>query len=262
MDLVLLRDGKGRTALYLAAFHGHEAAARMLIKAGGKELLFKTDNEGCSALPSHVAAQNGHTGVSKVLVEEGGKDLVLIMANDGRTVLHFAAHQGHEETVLLLIETGGEDLPLVTDTDGDTALHSASLKGHVEVARLLIGAGGQRLLSLIDKDGWSPLYCAADHGHVDLSRLLVDRGGKRLLAAKAILGQTAEDVATLCGHGALAGMLRRARVAEAGSDVWGQARFCVLVEEEALAVARAAAAMAELLAGETKPCRMDAVVIE
>ena len=86
-----------------------------------------------------------------------------------------------------------------------------------------------------------------------MSRLLVKRGGKRLLAAKAISGEMAEDVATLHGHGALAGMLRRARVAKAGSDVWGQARPGVSAEEEVLASVRAAAAMAELLAEEAKP---------
>ena len=86
-----------------------------------------------------------------------------------------------------------------------------------------------------------------------MSRLLVERGGKRLLAAKDIINQTAEDIATGRGHGALAGKLRRARVAKAGSDVWGQARPCVSAEVEALAVARAAAAMAELLAEELKP---------
>ena len=79
-------------------------------------------------------------------------------------------------------------------------------------------------------------------------RLLVERGGKRLIAAKNHFGDTAEDVATLCRHGALAGMLRRARVAKAGSDVWG-----VSAEEEALAAARAVAAMAELLAEEAQP---------
>ena len=51
----------------------------------------------------------------------------------------------------------------------------------------------------------------------------------------------------------LAGMLRRARVAKAGSDVWGQAKPCVSAEVEALAATRAAAAMAKLLAEEAKP---------
>ena len=86
-----------------------------------------------------------------------------------------------------------------------------------------------------------------------MSRLLVERGGKRLLAAKANHGDTAEEVATRFGHGALAGMLLRARVAKAGSDVWEQARPRVSAEEEALAAARAAAAMAELLAEEANP---------
>ena len=123
----------------------------------------------------------------------------------------------------------------------------------MEVARLLIGAGGQRLLFLANENGFIPLHAAAGSGHVEVLRLLVERGGKRLLAAKANNGETAEGTATRCGHGVLAGMLRRARVAMPGSDLWGQARPCVSAEMEALAGARAAAAMAELLAEEAKP---------
>ena len=46
---------------------------------------------------------------------------------------------------------------------------------------------------------------------------------------------------------------RLARVAKAGSDVWGQAVLRVLAEVEALAAERADAVMAELLAEEAKP---------
>ena len=70
MELMVLRDKIGSTALQFTADEGHEAAARMLIKAGGKELLFKTDIRGASAL--HLAVESGHAGVSKDLVEAGG----------------------------------------------------------------------------------------------------------------------------------------------------------------------------------------------
>ena len=120
----------------------------------------------------------------------------------------------------------------------------------MDVVRLLIGVGGQRLLSLTSQIGFSPLHLAAGRRHIDMSRLLVDRGGKRLLAAKTNNGETAEDVAMRLGLVALAGMLRRARVAKAGSDVWGKARPRMSAEVEALASARAAAAMAELLEEE------------
>ena len=176
---------------------------------------------------------------------------MLFVMNDGRSALYLAAANGHEVTVRLLVEAGGEDPLLVTETNGNTALRYAADKGHVEAVR--IAAGGQRPLFLTNKIGFSPLHAVAADGHVDVSRLLVERGGKRLLAAKTIMGETAEDVATRCGHGALAGMLRRARVAKAGSGVWGQAKHCVSVEEEALAAERADAAMAALLAEEARP---------
>ena len=121
----------------------------------------------------------------------------------------------------------------------------------MEVVQLLIGAGGQRLRFLTYNDGYSPLHIAASRGHLDVSRLLVES----LLAAKTNNCVTAEDVAMQDGHGALAGMLRGARVAKAGSDVRGQAaaRPRVSAEVEELAEARAEAAMAELVAEEAKP---------
>ena len=122
----------------------------------------------------------------------------------------------------------------------------------VAALQLLIGAGGQRLLFLTAEDGSSPLHAATMFRQVDVSRLLVERGWKRLLAAKANQGNTAEDTTTQYRHWALAGMQWLARVAKARLNVWGQVRPCVLAEVEALAAARAAAAMAELLAEEAK----------
>ena len=116
-----------------------------------------------------------------------------------------------------------------------------------------MGQADRRLFFLTDKHGVSPLHAAASRGHVDVSRLLVERGGTRLLAAKNKDSDMAEGDATRLGHGALADMLRRARVAKARSDVWGHSRPCVSAEMEVLAAARAAAAMAELLAEEAKP---------
>ena len=160
-------------------------------------------------------------------MDEGGKELLLIRMNDVQSALHLTALNGHEATVLLLIETGGKDLLFVTATDGGTVLHQAASNGHLEVARLLIEAGGQRLLFLTDEDSVSPLHYAACYGHVDVLRMLIERGCTRLLASKTNRGETAEDITMRCGQVALAGMLRRPRVAKAGSDVWGQGRPCM-----------------------------------
>ena len=60
------------------------------------------------------------------------------------------------------------------------------------------------------------------YGHINMLRLFVERGCQRLIAAKDNQGETVENVATRFGHEALAGMLRQARVAKAGLDVWGR----------------------------------------
>ena len=69
MELVLLKK-YGQTVLHTAADNGHEAAAWMLIQAGGQKLLFKTNCNGFSAL--HQAAYGGHVESMLQLIEAGG----------------------------------------------------------------------------------------------------------------------------------------------------------------------------------------------
>ena len=124
---------------------------------------------------------------------------------------------------------------------------SACEHGRLEDVRLLIETGGQELVLLTNHNGESTLMVAAHAGHVDVSKMLA---GKRLLAAKCV-GGMAEDYAITMGHKALARMLRQARLGKAGPDVRRQVKGpCLSAEEEALAVERAAIAMAALLAEE------------
>ena len=120
--LVGMPDKIGSTALHCAISEGHEAAARMIIKAGGKQLLLQTDDSGASAL--HVAADRGYTGIAKELVGMGGKELVLLVMKVGLSPLFLAAQ---EATVGLLTEAGGEELLLLTEVFGNSALHDATV---------------------------------------------------------------------------------------------------------------------------------------
>ena len=166
--------------------------------------------------------------------------------------LHGAASRGLRDAAQLLIQEGRQELLFLTDIQGASALHYAAGIGCTEIVRLLVAAGGQKLLFLTAREGSTALYCAAWKGHVDASRLLVDNGGKKLLAVRNHQFQTAEDAARSAGHGLLATILLRARIGKAGSNsgALGAARPCVSKEVEALAIERAAAAKAALLADE------------
>ncbi|EQK98278.1 Ankyrin repeat-containing domain protein [Ophiocordyceps sinensis CO18] len=60
-----LATDDGVTALHTAAFHGSEAASRLLVDAGANVSAVNFDQE----TPLHVAAMFGHTAVLKLLIE-------------------------------------------------------------------------------------------------------------------------------------------------------------------------------------------------
>jgi ankyrin repeat protein len=65
-DLLFLTNNDGTSCLYMAAYMGHIAVVELLIKEGGRDLLFLTNNKGVSCL--YMAAQNGHLAVVEVSV--------------------------------------------------------------------------------------------------------------------------------------------------------------------------------------------------
>ena len=114
----------------------------------------------------------------------------------------------------------------------------------------LAEAGGWEVLLARSHESLTALHVSAREGLLESSQCLAHIGGKRLLAAKDSQSLTAEEHARAKGHGALALMLRRSRIGMIGADVCGQARP-VSEQEAALAVERADAAMAALLAEES-----------
>ena len=67
--------------------------AKLLVEAGGRELLMLTTDDGISCLI--IAAGEGHLEVAKLLVEAGGRELLMLTAINGWSCLCSAAEQGH-----------------------------------------------------------------------------------------------------------------------------------------------------------------------
>ena len=63
----MLARKDGISCAYMASENGHAEALRMLIDAGGKELLMLTDGDGFSC--ADVASHNGHTEALRMLIE-------------------------------------------------------------------------------------------------------------------------------------------------------------------------------------------------
>ena len=94
---VRVRDVRGRTALHWAAFHGHDAIARLLLERGASHEA--QDNDGLTAL--QVAVAYGHSTVVKVLMMAGA-DLKIDMKGWDAALEH-AADEGHAPVANLII---------------------------------------------------------------------------------------------------------------------------------------------------------------
>ncbi|MDY0350296.1 MAG: ankyrin repeat domain-containing protein [Desulfobulbaceae bacterium] len=101
---VNLSDGRGNSLLMLAVYHGHEAAARMLIGYGA-EIDRRNDH---GQTPLGGAAFKGNIEMVNMLIEAGAD--VDGDNGGGRTPLMFAAMFGHREVVARLIRAGADTL--------------------------------------------------------------------------------------------------------------------------------------------------------
>ncbi|KAJ1528165.1 hypothetical protein ONE63_008078 [Megalurothrips usitatus] len=169
-----------RTALHLAAMHGHDEVVAFLVEqyaAASRGL-----PEGPHP-PMCLAALYGHAGVLATLSGCGGADVV---DADGYTPLHLAAEYGEEPSIEVLLAHGARR-DVVDGVNNRTPLHLAALNGQVGAVRLLLGvacddglqgldsptlttapphAMRTSLLEAEDYWGRTPLLLAVEHGAV------------------------------------------------------------------------------------------------
>ena len=125
------------TALDVAATHGHEAVARLLIGKGAA--VSAKDNGGIT--PLHWAASRGHEAVVWLLLEHRAE--VSVKDDHGVTPLHSAASYGFEAVVGLLLEHGA-DLSAKLNKRGWTPLDLAIMRSEHSVAAMLSAEAARR----------------------------------------------------------------------------------------------------------------------
>ena len=123
-------DFKGRSAVYVAAAHGHVQTLSLL--AAHKEGALDTrDHHGLT--PLHAAAAKGHAQCCLFLLQNGSN--AHVGDDKGRTALHSAAYAGETLCGITIIRMGGSaDL---LDKQDRTAITAAVSSGHRECARSL-----------------------------------------------------------------------------------------------------------------------------
>ncbi|KAH0543141.1 hypothetical protein FGG08_002486 [Glutinoglossum americanum] len=106
-----VRTPRGKTALHLAAAHGHAGIVGILLEHGA-DCKATSDGE-WTAL--HMAAEKGHTEVVRVLLHSEAN--INAPTARGTTPLHWASSNGHAEVVRLLLSQPGIKRHLVDKSD-------------------------------------------------------------------------------------------------------------------------------------------------
>ncbi|WP_108883149.1 ankyrin repeat domain-containing protein [Anderseniella sp. Alg231-50] len=162
-------DGRGRTAMHVAAFASHDEVVTALAKAGADPNLLENDKYDIIT----IAAVANDADMVRTAIRAGGNAKNITSIYDG-TALIAAAHLGNWESVQVLIGAGAP-LDHVNNL-GWTALIEAVVLGdggprHVKTAKLLVEAGADR--SITDRNGKSPLELARERGYREMIRVLM-----------------------------------------------------------------------------------------
>jgi len=136
------RDARDWTPLMIAAFHGREQLALMLLDYGAD--IFAQDRGGYS--PLHWAAFSGYREVVSLLLDRGVPANVL--SNAGISPLLQASARGHLAVVSQLLEHQAN--PNLNAKDGSSPLLKAVANNHPAVVQVLLNSGAHRHVTLQD----------------------------------------------------------------------------------------------------------------
>ncbi len=179
---------QGVSAVFLALYRGHSAAAGLLLQHGAEHSLLTAAALGdCEQLRQQLSAGTSLNQFSP----------------DGWTALHLAAFLGQAATLQLLLEHRPETNTLSQNALCCTALGAAAARNQLQCVELLLQSGADP--DLPQAGGFSPLHLAAHHGFERLALLLLTSGADA--DRKNDSQQTPLDLALQRGHAGIVEML-------------------------------------------------------
>jgi uncharacterized protein len=169
-----VQDANSRTPLHVAAFFGHQEAARTLLKRGANANAL--DGQKYDIVT--ILAVRNDVPMLKVALAGGASARNITSPYDG-TALIAAAHLGHAEIVRTLIAANAP-LDHVNNL-GWTALMESIVLGdggrnHTETLDALVRAGAN--VNIPDRQGVTPLGHARQRGYAAMVRILEAAGAR------------------------------------------------------------------------------------
>lgn len=157
-----LRDSRGWTPLMMAAFHGHDEIADLLIQRQADVNL--ADFSGNTAL--HWAAFGGHSACADRLIRQHARTDA--QNQFGWTPLMQATARNHIGVVAQLIASGANlDTPA---GDGYTPLHKAAAAGYSDIVALLLEQGADK--TRLNHDNLTALQLAVKNKQDETAQVL------------------------------------------------------------------------------------------
>ena len=158
----------GRTALSLAAEHGHSSIVRLLLDYGA-DMSKRDTRYGLAAL--HWACSSGSAYLCKLLIDAGAHVNDEVAASPP---LIIAAAKNRHKIVRVLLSHGA-DANIIERNSGRTPLHYAAARGNAQSVLDLLSHGAN--LNVKDQQlKRTPLDFAIASGNLEIIRSLLDRG--------------------------------------------------------------------------------------
>ncbi|KAK4383461.1 Neurogenic locus notchprotein 1, partial [Sesamum angolense] len=186
-----VRDGRGRTALHVAAAAGKRQICEYLIDEGILDV--NVEDEKCRA-PLHHAVGHRHGDIAEYLVSVGA----CTSQRDKRafTPLHYAAEKG-DVLMLVLLISGGASVDIMSDYG--TPLHMAIAYRHKDAVQVLLDNGADS--DLAGCDFFTPLITSIFANSFDCLEVLLKAGADPNIPGGGMycmtpLGQAAANGAT------------------------------------------------------------------
>jgi ankyrin repeat protein len=173
-EKLTIQDSRSRTPLHVAAYGGHHAAVRALLKLGADPNALEIDRYDIVT----IAAVANDVEMLRIALAGGASARNITSRYDG-TALIAAAHLGHAEIVHVLIEAKAP-LDHVNNL-GWTALMESIVLGnggrdHTATLKALVDAGAD--VNIPDRQSITPLRHARARGYADMVRILEAAGAR------------------------------------------------------------------------------------